>query len=78
MKCIKNVLSGDISRVSDSIAEIKTKNKAFIYIPKSEWKANRPTTLATEVEKTPEQEQAAIRRAEKKKIQRAKKNYGKF
>ena len=40
MKCIKNVLTGKVIRVHNTIAQIKTTEspKIWKYVPKGEWK----------------------------------------
>ena len=52
MKCVKNVLSGDVKRVSDEAASKMTK-EGWDYCPKSLWKA----TCRTKVTKVVKSEQ---------------------
>lgn len=40
MKCIKNLETKEIKRVDDTIAHSRVKLGDWVYIPKSEWKAD--------------------------------------
>jgi|688.fasta_scaffold1493805_2 hypothetical protein len=47
MKCIKNVKSGQVMRVTDKIAE-NTIGREWVYVPKSEWKTKPVLEEVTE------------------------------
>ena len=47
MKCIKNVKSGQVMRVTDKIDE-NTSGREWVYVPKSEWKTKPVLEEVTE------------------------------
>ena len=50
MKCVKNLATNEIKRVSDSIADTYVNTGKFKFIPKSEWKAaTRVVQVSNEV-----------------------------
>jgi hypothetical protein len=75
MKCVKNH-TGDIKRVSNEQAERLVSNGVHTYCPKSEWKALRVAPVVAIVH-TDEQKREIQRKADKRKQERAKKDYRK-
>lgn len=72
MKCIKNIVTGEISRVLDKQAN-QMVGGSWMYIPKSEWKASKPKTEKQETEKIKKEKtvsEKSNRRAKLKQKQR--------
>ena len=79
MKCVKNLNTNEVKRVSDKSAEYITSRQGtpvWKFCPKSEWKALRIQPVAPIVH-TDEQKQEQARKADKRKQEKAKKNYRK-
>ena len=76
MKCVKNVGSGEVRRLSESHALELVEKGVGKYCPKSEWKALR-TVPITQVTLTEEQAREIQRKADKKKGQQSKRDYRK-
>ena len=83
MKCVKNNQTGAVKRCTDYSAEnlvgppgVKNPSGIYTYCPKSEWKALR-TVAVTEATMTEEQSREATRKADKKKMQKDKRDYRK-
>ena len=71
MKCVKNIESAEIRRVSEQIAENLVNTSKWKYIPKSEWKPTRQVPAASIVpevssEHKQTQEEKKIRQKTKK------------
>jgi hypothetical protein len=48
MKCIKNVQTDELNRVTDREAELLIDSKEYVYVNKQQWKdAKRPTKSVT-------------------------------
>lgn len=77
MKCIKGEMTGNkVVRVRDDNAERAVAKGLAVYCPKSEWKALR-TVPVTQVTLTEGQSREATRKADKKKMQKDKRDYRK-
>ena len=81
MKCIKNITTNEIKRVSDEIATSQVESGKFSFCGKSEWKKDRkpvPASLVAEVTVSAEDHAAKVarnaRKAETKARSQAKKN----
>lgn len=80
MKCVKVISTNEIKRIKDEQAMAQVEAGKVVYVPKSEWKALRTTaqvSLAVSAAMTvltPDQESAAVRRADKKKQNQSKKS----
>ena len=75
MKCVKNLTTNEVKRVSDKSAEFITNRQGtpvWQYVPKSEWKALRVAPVEAIVH-TDEQKQEISRRADKRKQEKVKK-----
>ena len=49
MKCVKNLKTGVITRVSDDVADKMVKNRdSFWFAPKSEWRLQNAKPVVTE------------------------------
>jgi hypothetical protein len=76
MKCVKLIHTGEVKRVSDEQAVRCVNTGTHAFCPKSEWKALRVKPVEAIVH-TDEQKQEITRKAEKRKNQKAKKDYRK-
>ena len=65
MKCLKSTKTGKIIRVTDREADMASSEWKFI--PKSEWKALRPTISVKQVEETEKKEETISEKALKRK-----------
>ena len=66
MKCLKNLKTGEIIRVSDQEAYQKPIS-AWQFVPKSEWKKLRPTISVKQVEEVEKKEVTVSEKALKRK-----------
>jgi hypothetical protein len=76
MKCVKNVHTNEIKRVSDEQANRLVMSGGHYFTPKSEWKALRVKPVEVIVH-TDEQKREIQRKADKRKNEKAKKDYRK-
>jgi hypothetical protein len=68
MKCIKNLETGEITRVDDDKADRLTKNRdAFWFAPKSEWRAQEKA-LKDQIESARATHQAEKNKNKKKDV----------
>lgn len=62
MKCVKNLTTGEIKRVDDSVADRMCKNPTlYWYAPKSEWKAQNRKPVVKETEESPKKKQKKVK-----------------
>ena len=76
MKCVKNVGSGEVRRLSEAHALELVEKGVAKFCPKSEWKALRVKPVEVIVY-TDEQKREIQNRADKRKHSQSKKNYRK-
>lgn len=76
MKCVKNVGSGEVRRLSEAHANELVEKGVGKFCPKSEWKALRVAPVVA-IPQTEEQERETARKADKKKHQQGKRDYRK-
>ena len=80
MKCIKNITTNEIKRVSNEIATASVESGKFSFIPKKDWKETRKPVVVVEAATTVSVEDHAAkvakqaRKAETKARSLAKKN----
>ena len=64
MKTIKNIETGEITRVEDKESYQRV-GYGWTYVPKSEWKANRKTNVVVSDEPQPKQTKASKKNEKK-------------
>jgi hypothetical protein len=72
MKCIRNINTKEVRRVSNEQAERQVSTNNWMFCPKSDWKALRVNPVEVIVH-TEEQKREIMRRADKRKMQKGKK-----
>ena len=65
MKCIKNIITGEVKRVSDDRA-MESLTKSWFFVPKSEWKQSANTTWRKNADVDQPMSQSKKRRQEMK------------
>jgi len=76
MKCVRNMTTSEVKRVSNEQAERLVAKSDYKYVPKKEWKALRVKPVEVIVH-TDDQKREIQRKADKRKNEKAKKDYRK-
>jgi hypothetical protein len=72
VKCIRNINTKEVRRVSNEQAERQVATNNWMFCPKSDWKALRVNPVEVIVH-TDEQKREIMRKADKRKMQKGKK-----